>query len=71
MIMHEAGAFASASTAHTRLESRSERRADAMVHVIGVTCGLAGCVALALIALPGADPAVVVSLVGTQTTVAI
>ena len=64
MIMHEAGvAFASASTAHTRLESRSERRADAMIHVIGVTCGLAGCVALALIALPGADPAVVVSLV--------
>jgi predicted membrane channel-forming protein YqfA (hemolysin III family) len=64
MIMHEAGvAFASACTAHTRLESRAERRADAMVHVIGVTCGLAACVALALIALPGADTAVVVSLV--------
>ena len=57
MIMHEAGvADASASTAHPRLESRSECRADAMVHVISVTCGLAACVALALIALPGADP---------------
>ena len=64
MIMHEAGvASASASTAHTRLESRAERRADAMVHVIGVTCGLAACVALAMVASPGADLAVLVSLV--------
>ena len=29
-----------------------------MVHVIGVTCGLAACVALAIVASPGADPAV-------------
>ena len=64
MIMHEAGvAFASTSTVHTRLESRAERRADAMVHVIGVTCGLVGCVALAIVASPGADVAVLVSLV--------
>ena len=63
MIEQEAGvADASASAAHARLESRSERRADAMVHVIGVTCGLAACVAFAIVALPGADPAVVVSL---------
>src|ERR687892_307695 len=34
-----------------------------MVHVIGVTCGLVACVALGLIALPAADPAVVASLV--------
>jgi hemolysin III len=64
MIMHEAGvAFASASTAHARPESRAERRADAMVHVIGLTCGLAACVALAMVASPSADAAVVVSLV--------
>ena len=64
MIMQEAGvADASASAAPTRLESRSERRLDAMVHVIGVTCGLAACVGLAIVALPGADTAVVVSLV--------
>jgi hypothetical protein len=45
MIMHEAGvACANAPTAHTRLESRAERRADAMVHVIGVTGGLVACV---------------------------
>jgi hemolysin III len=63
MIMHEAGvAFASASTAHTRLESRAERRADAMVHVIGVTCGLVACVALAMVASPSAGFAVLVSL---------
>jgi hemolysin III len=63
MIMQTAGVVdASAFVAHPRLESGSECRADAMVHVIGVTC-LAACVALALIALPGADPAVVVSLV--------
>jgi Haemolysin-III related len=61
--MHEAGvAFASASTAHTRLESRAERRADAMVHVIGVTCGLVACLALAMVA-SGADVAILVSLV--------
>ena len=64
MIMHDAGgAFASASTAHTRLESRAERRADTMVHVVGVACGLVACVALAMVATPSADIAVVVSLV--------
>jgi hemolysin III len=64
MIMHEAGvAFANAPTAHTRLESRAERRADAMVHVIGMTGGLVACVALAMVASPGADAAVLLSLV--------
>ena len=64
MIMHEAGvAFANASTAKNSAESRSERRADAMVHVVGVACGLAACVALAIMASPGADAAVLLSLV--------
>ena len=63
MIMHEAGvAFASASTAHTRLESRAERRADALVHVVGVTLGIAACLALAIVASPNAGLAVLVSL---------
>ena len=34
-----------------------------MVHVIGVTCGLVACVALAMVASPGADADVLVSLV--------
>jgi hemolysin III len=42
--------------------SRAERRADAMVHAIGVTFGLAACVALAMVAAPMADHAVVVTL---------
>lgn len=54
---------ASASARCVRLDSRSECRIDAIVHVIGVTCGLAACVALAIVTLPGAGPAVVVSLV--------
>jgi hemolysin III len=54
---------AGASPRCARLDSRSECRIDAMVHVIGVTCGLAACVALGLIPLPAADPAVVASLV--------
>ena len=41
--------------------SRAERRADAMVHAIGVTCGLAACVALAVVAAPRADRVVVVT----------
>jgi hemolysin III len=64
MITQEAAvADPGACAAHPRLDSRSERRTDAMVHVIGVTCGLAACVALAIVALPGADAAVAVSLV--------
>ena len=63
MIMHEADvAFARASTAHTRLESRAERRADALVHVVGVTLGIAACLALAIVASPNAGFAVLVSL---------
>jgi hemolysin III len=63
MIMHEAGvAFASASTAHTRLESRAERRADALVHVVGVTLGIVACLALAIVTSRHAGFAVLVSL---------
>jgi predicted membrane channel-forming protein YqfA (hemolysin III family) len=64
MSMQEAGvAHASVATAHERLESRSERRADAMVHVVGVTCGLAACADLAIVASPSVDGAVAMSLV--------
>ncbi len=61
--MQEPGvAISRASTAHTRLESRAERRADALVHVVGVTLGIAACVALAIVASTNADFAVLVSL---------
>jgi hemolysin III len=33
----------------------AERRADAAVHALGLTLGVAGCAALAAVALPGAD----------------
>jgi hemolysin III len=63
MIMRETGVGgASAPAPHPPLESRSERRVDAMVHVVGVTLGLAACVTLAIVAWPGAGPAVLVSL---------
>lgn len=63
MIMHEAGvAFSRASTEDTRLESRAERRADALVHVVGVTLGIAACLALSIVASPNAGFAVLVSL---------
>jgi hemolysin III len=61
--MHEPGVATSrASTAHTRLESRAERRADALVHIVGVTLGIAACLALAIVASPNAGFAVLVSL---------
>ena len=63
MIMPETGVGnASASAPHPPLESRSEWRVDAMVHVVGVTFGLAACVTLAIVALPGAGSAELVSL---------
>jgi hemolysin III len=63
MIMQETGVGnASDSAPHPRLESRSEWRVDAMVHVVGVTFGLAACVTLAIVALPGAGSAELVSL---------
>jgi hemolysin III len=61
--MHEAGvAFSRASTAHTRLESRAERRADALVHVVGVTLGIVACLALAIVTSRHAGFVVLVSL---------
>ena len=63
MIMQETGVGdASAAVPHPRLESLSERRADALVHVVGVTLGIAACVALAIMALPDAGLAVLASL---------
>ena len=50
-------------SAHVPLETRAEWRVDAVVHVVGVTLGLAACIALAVLALPGADATVVTSLV--------
>jgi hemolysin III len=61
--MHKPGvAIAPASPAHTRLESPAECRADVLVHVVGVTLGIAACLALAMIASPNAGFAVLVSL---------
>lgn len=41
--------------AKDRALSRRERIADAALHVIGLTCGLAACIALAAVALPQGD----------------
>jgi hemolysin III len=63
MIMQETGVGnASDSAPHPPLESRSEWRVDAMVHVVGVTFGLAACVTLAIVAVPGAGSTELVSL---------
>ena len=51
-----------ASAPHPRQESRSEMRVDAIVHVVGVTFGLAACITLAILALPDVGAAVLVSL---------
>lgn len=56
------GADACASVPYPRPERRSEWRIDAMVHVVGVALGLAACVALAMVALPGGRSAVIMSL---------
>jgi hemolysin III len=53
---------ASASVPDRRLESSSEWRVDAMVHVVGLICGLAACTTLAIVALPVEDPSVRISL---------
>ena len=63
MTMQETGsADACASVPYPRPERRSEWRIDAMVHVVGVALGLAACVALAMVALPGGRSAVIMSL---------
>jgi hemolysin III len=63
MIMPETRVrHASASVPYPRLESRSEWRVDAMVHVVGVIFGLAACAILAIVVWPNEDAAVVLSL---------
>jgi hemolysin III len=63
MIVPETGvARASAAVPDRRLESSSEWRVDAMVHVAGLICGLAACITLAIVALPVEDPTVLLSL---------
>ena len=63
MTMQQPSAGASsASVPSPRLESRSERRVDAMVHVVGLTLGLAASVVLAMVALPREASTVLVSL---------
>jgi hemolysin III len=52
----------SASVSYPRPARRSEWRVDAMVHVVGLTLGLAACVMLAMVALPGEASTVLVSL---------
>jgi hemolysin III len=52
----------SACVPSPRLESRSERRVDAMVHVVGLTLGPVASVVLAMVALPGGASTVLVSL---------
>ncbi len=53
---------ASDAAAHPPGESVAEWRLDALVHVVGVTLGIAGCVFLSILALPVADRTVLVSL---------
>ncbi|HEX6144096.1 MAG TPA: hemolysin III family protein [Geminicoccaceae bacterium] len=60
--MQEIAVADAGAPVHRRVQSRSEWRADALVHVVGVTLGIAACIALALVALPDADLAVRVSL---------
>src|SRR5918997_1573897 len=54
------------STADARFPSYSpaERRADALVHALGLALGTAGCVALAVVALPRADDPLLVAALG-------
>jgi hemolysin III len=60
--MQEAGVRDMTAARPHPLESRSEWRVDAMVHVVGMTFGLAACVNLAMAMLPGTGSTVLVSL---------
>ena len=63
MTIEESGVgHARASVPYPRLESRSEWRVDAVVHVVGLMCGVAACTTLAIVALPVEDPTVLLSL---------
>ncbi len=57
----------SASARPAARETWSERRADAIVHLIGVVAGLVGCVALALVAASVPEPRAVASLAAYGT----
>lgn len=61
MIMQETG-VGDAAVPHPHLESPSEWRVDVLVHIIGVTLGIAACVALAIVAVPDRDSAVITSV---------
>jgi hemolysin III len=52
----------SARASHPRLESLSEWRVDALVHVVGVTLGIAACLALAIVVSQNAGFAVLATL---------
>jgi hemolysin III len=60
--MPETAVVPSAGSPCPRLESNSECRIDAMVHVVGVTFGLAACAILAIVVWPNEDAAVRLSL---------
>jgi hemolysin III len=63
MTMQQTGVRdAIASAPYTRLESRAEWRVDAVVHVGGMTLGLAACVALAMLVLPSEGSATLMSI---------
>lgn len=63
MTLQETGvAEASTSVPYPHPARRSEWRIDAIVHVVGLTLGLAACVILAMVALPGETSTVLVSL---------
>ena len=63
MAMQETGVeHARASVPYPRLESRSEWRVDAVVHVVGIIFGLAACAILAIVVWPNEDAAVLRSL---------
>jgi hemolysin III len=63
MTLQQIGAGnSSAFVPDARLQSRSEWRVDAIVHVVGLTLGLAASVALAMVALPREASSVLVSL---------
>ena len=57
MIIQENGTADVSARAPYQLESLSEWRVDALVHVVGVTLGIAACLALAIVASPSGEPA--------------
>ena len=62
MIIQNGTADVSARAPDPRVENLSEWRVDALVHIVGVTLGVAACIALAIVALPNAGLAVLASL---------